>query len=178
MVQYFVCDQTQATKFPLSGIQMVLLLINPSHWICGLSCALLSTSFAWILQKCSLGCIIVWQPKHPDMKYFVEEIKELQNGFDVSINQVSVRFFLQIQRHLADLPGKAMSLNMKQFNGSFGCSMCLHPGKMLEGSRSTRVYPFNPNPTPHRNCTDSILHAQIAERTGITTFGFKGKSPA
>ena len=95
----------------------------------------------------------------------------------MSINEVSVRFFLQIQRHLADLPGKAMSLNMKQFNGSFGCSMCLHPGKMLEGSRSTRVYPFNPNPTPHRNCTDSILHAQIAERTGITTFGFKEKSP-
>ena len=96
----------------------------------------------------------------------------------MSINEVSVRFFLQIQGHLADLPGKAMSLNMKQFNGSFGCSMCLHPGKMLESSRSTRVYPFNPNPTPHRNCTDSILHAQIAERTGITTFGFKGKSPA
>ena len=146
MVQYFVCDQTQATKFPLSGMQMVLLLINPSHWIYGLSCALLSTSFAWILQKCSLGCIIVWQPMHPDMKifqkYFVEEIKELQNGFDVSINQVSDSFF--------KFRG-ILLIYLEQFNGSFGCSMCLHPGKMLEGSRSTRVCLFNQNPTPHRN---------------------------
>ena len=42
-----------------------------------------------------LAALLYGKPKHMKIfqKYFVEEIKELQNGFDVSINQVSDSFF-------------------------------------------------------------------------------------
>ena len=31
-----------------------------------------------------------------------------------------------------DLPAKATVLNAKQFNGKYGCAVCIHPGKRLE----------------------------------------------
>ena len=37
-----------------------------------------------------------------------------------------------------DLPAKASILTMKQFNGMFGCSVCLHPEKCL--SNNSRAY--------------------------------------
>ena len=40
-----------------------------------------------------------------------------------------------------DLPAKASVLNVKQFNGEFGCIACDHPG---EGSKKARkwIYPY------------------------------------
>ena len=37
-----------------------------------------------------------------------------------------------------DLPAKAAVLCAKQFNGEYGCSVCLHPGKRLPNN--ARVY--------------------------------------
>ena len=33
-----------------------------------------------------------------------------------------------------DLPGKAAALDMKQFNGEYGCSVCLNPGVHQNGA--------------------------------------------
>lgn len=34
-----------------------------------------------------------------------------------------------------DMPAKAAVLNMKQFNGAYGCPTCLHPGLHQNGAR-------------------------------------------
>ena len=39
-----------------------------------------------------------------------------------------------------DLPAKAAALNVKQFNGEFGCLNCLHPGEYSKIHRKT-IYP-------------------------------------
>ena len=48
-------------------------------------------------------------------------------------------------RGIFDLPAKAIVLSTKQYNGKFGCSLCLHPGKSLS---NRRVYPA----VPPRRC--------------------------
>jgi len=36
---------------------------------------------------------------------------------------------------------------MTQFNGHYGCSLCLHPGeKVLKGNGTVRVYPYKDFP--------------------------------
>jgi len=41
-----------------------------------------------------------------------------------------------------DLPARAMVLNMKQFNGKYGCSMCFDEGACPPGKPLLRFYPF------------------------------------
>ena len=43
---------------------------------------------------------------------------------------------------VADLPARAMLLNVSQFNGYFGCNFCLHPGVNHKTGRGhVMVYP-------------------------------------
>jgi hypothetical protein len=42
---------------------------------------------------------------------------------------------------IVDLPAKAMLLNIKQFNGEFGCVACFHPGQKT--GTNSRVYPHD-----------------------------------
>lgn len=46
-----------------------------------------------------------------------------------------------------DLPAKAMVANCKQFNGKFGCSVCLDEGAGRPNCPS-RYWPFNPVSIP------------------------------
>ena len=39
----------------------------------------------------------------------------------------------------ADLPAKALFLGMNQYNGKFGCQICLQDGVTVD---RTRIYPF------------------------------------
>ena len=49
---------------------------------------------------------------------------------------------LNVHGHIADLVGKAVSLSFGQFNGHFGCSICLHPGEQIAKGRETnQIYP-------------------------------------
>ena len=74
-----------------------------------------------------------------------------------------------------DLPAKVIVLSTKQYNGKFGCSVCLHPGKFLS---NRRVYP----PVPPQRCKlrthQSVVSlAAEASRHGRTMKGIKGISP-
>jgi len=40
-----------------------------------------------------------------------------------------------------DLPAKASVLNVKQFNGEFGCITCDHPGESSKAARKW-IYPY------------------------------------
>lgn len=48
---------------------------------------------------------------------------------------------MRTQCLIADLPAKAAMLNIKQFNGEYGCAVCLHPGE--SSGRGVRIYPYN-----------------------------------
>ena len=71
-----------------------------------------------------------------------------------------------------DLPAKAAVLCCKQFNGEYGCTVCLHPGNYMS---RRRVYP----PLAYRSRTHeqnkSLARKAIRLRKVIK--GIKGKSP-
>lgn len=73
-----------------------------------------------------------------------------------------------------DLPAKAAVLASKQFNGEFGCSVCLHPGHRL--SNNSRIY--LPNVTyPDRTHTEILQAASEAIRSHTSVMGVYGLSP-
>ena len=45
-----------------------------------------------------------------------------------------------------DLPAKAAVTNTKQWNGEYGCSVCLHKGDNSSQSKNSRQWPYNPSP--------------------------------
>ena len=53
--------------------------------------------------------------------------------------QASVYCKIRCHAAIFDLPAKAAQLNVKQYNGYFGCLMCYHPGQYINGNM---VYPF------------------------------------
>ena len=71
-----------------------------------------------------------------------------------------------------DLPGKAAVLNMKQFNGQFGCLYCTDPGEMQMASR---IYPPD---APHCSRTEQSIQecASKAEAQQSPVLGIKGYS--
>ena len=71
-----------------------------------------------------------------------------------------------------DLPAKATVLNCKQYNGKYGCSICLHPGKRVSGRM---VYP--PRKCNLRTHDSVVSLAHRASTRGTTIKGIKGMSP-
>lgn len=70
-----------------------------------------------------------------------------------------------------DMPAKAAVLNMKQFNGAYGCPTCLHPGLHQNGARI-----YLPQEVNQRTNVDVLQNAARAEMSGIPVFGIKGYS--
>ena len=128
-------------------------------------------------------CGLWYGPKKPDFDLFqigfVRQLKYLMNtGFSITLDDQDVWFKVQVEGQLADLPAKAASLNMKQFNGKFGCSICYHPGRKLQPNSMVWIYPFQDevSKAQDRSPEDVILHAETADATGQQFFGLKGKS--
>lgn len=72
-----------------------------------------------------------------------------------------------------DLPAKALVLCAKQYNGEFGCSVCLHPGKQLD--IGTRVY--LPNFFPEHDHDSIVAAAEEAQEYDCAVDGVMKKSP-
>ena len=109
-------------------------------------------------------------------KHFVTNVKDLMNGFPVQLSDRVLSCKLRIQGQVADLPAKAASLNFKQFNGKFGCSVCLEPGKKDTNNQLVRYYPHKARKPPLQNHIDMLQHAELANNTNAV-FGVKGPSP-
>ena len=118
--------------------------------------------------------------KKPNMQVFqdsfVNQVATLSDGFQFP-NICTPVFKLAPNGQAADLVAKGPSLNFKLFNGKWGCSVCLHPGRRLPGRGNRRVYPYSSNPFPKRSHKDTILHAHLAEETSQAVFGIIGTSP-
>ena len=72
-----------------------------------------------------------------------------------------------------DLVATAVVLNMKQFNGSYGCPTCLHPGKYY----NTQVYPPSSEQFSIRTCEGIEKAIQEGKLTCTIVEGIKGVSP-
>ena len=71
-----------------------------------------------------------------------------------------------------DLPAKAAALNVKQFNGEYGCNYCLDKGKYV---LRRRIYP--PNAAHRARKTKDVEEwASKAQRIGSSVYGVKGVS--
>ena len=69
-----------------------------------------------------------------------------------------------------DLPAKALFLGMNQYNGRFGCQVCLHEGCTVE---KIRTYSVKEN-IVLRTEDDALEHAMQALEIGVPVCGVKG----
>ena len=69
----------------------------------------------------------------------------------------------------ADLPAKAMLINMNQFNGQYACLYCYHPGETARTSKGGHKKMF-PGNLHHRlrTAADVKVDARCAETTKKT----------
>jgi len=74
-----------------------------------------------------------------------------------------------------DSVARAPLQNIKQFNGKYGCSFCLHEGvTAAKGNGHTRVYPCTEEPPELRTHESMVDHAEEAIISGMPVKGVKG----
>ena len=87
----------------------------------------------------------------PNMQLFLQPIVKVLSNLEINRTLVKVHGMTKpmtckviVLAGTCDLPAKSLILNIKQFNGFYGCPRCLHPGETFKlGPRShTHVYPF------------------------------------
>lgn len=118
-------------------------------------------------------------PKKPSMSLLLDPVVEsLQtlstSGLTIETNSGKCTLRLKLVFTVLDLPAKAATLNAKQYNGKYGCSVCLHPGKRL--SNNARVY-LPDEVYPERTHADVEDAAIKAENTKSCVQGVLGISP-
>lgn len=112
---------------------------------------------------------------------FLEQYERIQRD-PIFMHEKGRNYYLHVKTGsvIMDMVAKAKSLNMKQFNGYFGCGHCLDKGETYQSiarNKRTRkhIYPFTPR---HEMVTRThemfISHANIAIDRGIPFHGIKG----
>ena len=113
---------------------------------------------------------------------FVDETKLLfKDGFkwiDKHANGIERVSRILFPICVADAPARAMLLNFMQYNGSYGCNYCEHPGITVDrGDGHARVFPLVFPIPAMRTCNETLLHAIEAIDSGATHVnGVKGFS--
>lgn len=84
----------------------------------------------------------LWSGPNLDFNMFLKEYNSqkddiVKNGLFVN----GIKIIVDIHGFIADSPARSKALNCKQFNGKYGCIMCLHPTTR----NSTKIYPLLPN---------------------------------
>ena len=160
-----------------------LLLLRPTYmqkYSFFKSCRTIFDFCGHSLLICGLFCT----PEKPHLKVFqdtlVNKIENLQH-FEVQIEVNKTKISIEkicLHGHLADLVAKAISLCFSQFNGKSGCYISLHPGQMVQQCKGTIcIYPYTNKEPPGRTQNQTLLHAEMTERTRKAVFGVKGRSP-
>ena len=67
----------------------------------------------------------------PQKSFFEKTFEQLIDLKEKKIKINGYDFSIRCQAGLFDLPAKAMILNVKQFNGKFGCISCFHPSQRV-----------------------------------------------
>ena len=138
----------------------------------------------WCTHNVILGGL--WfGPKKPNMLTFLEPFTESisslkTNGVEVYSPDTSRNFVCRAMLlcGTCDLPAKAVVLNMKQYNGEYGCSHCLQTRKRLklDTGGTVHVYPYIPSnhTAPKRTEEETKMHAREAVSVAKAKSGVKG----
>ena len=125
-------------------------------------------------------CGLWYGPNKPNARLLLDPVlKNLNNlyetGFMMHSSNGQTQFCkVKLVSAVFDLIARALVLTMKQFNGEYGCNVCLHPGKRL--GNGSRV--FLPGIDYPMRTHANILHdAQSAEISKQSVNGVKGVSP-
>ena len=82
------------------------------------------------------------KPSHTIMKLLLTSVLEnlsyLSSGLTIRRSSGTFKIFFKLIMGSFDLPAKASVLNAKQYNGKYGCSVCMHPGFRLPNN--SRIY--------------------------------------
>ena len=118
--------------------------------------------------------------KEPDMKVFLQPFVDMANelstkGFSWNCNGRDIISKLFPLGCCVDSPARSSMLNMKRFNGIYGCTYCEHPTESVE---SYRKYPVLNDP-PALRTHESIKKNMIAahENDEPNVMGVFGPSP-
>ncbi|KAG0426594.1 hypothetical protein HPB47_026298 [Ixodes persulcatus] len=115
----------------------------------------------------------------PDTDFSAEDLVTLVMDFTVTSGMPwtiveKLMTFVYCLNSSADAPASALMQNRILYNGYFGCSYCLHPGKSVEG---TVKYPVGITSVPDRTKEEVESDMVEAFRTGVNVRGIKGPSP-
>lgn len=121
------------------------------------SCSQIQISFQFIFQPVFSGCSIAFDGM----------------GRILRVKLLSI---------VCDAPAKAMVQNFTQFNGFYGCGICLSRGSRVKTSErgSMTAYPFdtsseaNLGHSKFRTHAETMMHAKCAEERNTTEFGVEG----
>ena len=126
----------------------------------------------------TLICGLWFGPKKPPINALIKPvIKMLRSLYVVGTTMLTPAGIKTIRAKLLtgifDLVAKAPLLNMKQFNGKYGCSSCTHPGTRL--SNNSRIYlpAIKADPRTHQTI---MAAAKTADTLGTPVMGIKGIS--
>nr|XP_033967044.1 uncharacterized protein LOC117467508 isoform X2 [Pseudochaenichthys georgianus] len=108
------------------------------------------------------------------LKPFTLECQKLSTvGFKLKRNGVLEQCRLVAALMMCDSVARPILQNMTQFNGQYGCSLCLHPGEQVQKGKGTvKAYPFKD--VPKRDHASTISDAREALRTNTSVRGVKG----
>lgn len=123
----------------------------------------------------------------PIMELYLEPFHESLSAIELEgvsctlPNEKIIRVRGMLLARSADLPAKALVLNMNNFNGNCGCSRCKQPGKThrVSARGHVHVYPYqveDPCGPPRTHDETKNIHARQAVDGGKPICGIKGPS--
>ena len=118
-------------------------------------------------------CDLWLGPSKPFINLLLKPVAELLHklstlGMKVKTSLGHYTIRARLVMGIFDLPAKAAVLCAKQYNGKYGCSVCLHPGKRL--ANNARVY-LPDKVYPQRTHANVAAAASLVERTGSCVHG-------
>lgn len=119
-------------------------------------------------------CAVWVGPTKPIIKLLLDPICEyLKNLSTLGAKFGNCTYRAKLVMGVFDLPAKAAVLCAKQFNGEYGCAVCIHPGKRLPNN--SRIY--LPDSHAERTHRDILTAASEAERDNSCVQGIYSTSP-
>lgn len=103
----------------------------------------LPPSLRFQLNNIIVGALYIGERKPDILNFFKPLAKELEqlheSRLTVEIGALAWQFNISLTQTSLDLPAKAMLQNLCQYNGSYACGYCLHPGEAIKNRNNIRT---------------------------------------
>jgi hypothetical protein len=163
-------DQTLFLTLTLDGVRPVHTSKNYNMWPVMLSVLNLPPFKRRMQCNLVLAVLFYGKTKPPSQMILQYALENISN-----FAKQEQKFQIKIVQVVADLPAKASILNMTQFNGYYGCSVCTSIGHYDKQAHSM-LYPIFDGPIKLRDEETHWEHVRVAELNNQIVFGVKGKS--